>query len=318
MKMLKLSALAVAVTLASGQASAISIGFQDDWAFNPNGTGIGNAIMPIDEMTFLGLSYTDSEDVNNNGVIDDGDTFLDVGRLGATGFQEGGSPMPAWMTGLGNDYEITATYLDWIGSYSDPVSDGNGNVNTPFEFTSGTMNMFIGNPPNNFPGSFATAGDGINILSMSIIEGEGTINFGNPGGVDGNVNILFEINSVAQGYWFLDMDDDGTAETDIFDILAAADSDSPMTVGLSDSNNNIQIPGIDISDDTISDFINTTEVGGPACEDADGTPTYCLGDVYTTNDGSFVPGSEIPAPGTLALIGLGLLGFGSQVRRKRV
>lgn len=283
MKLLRLTALALALT-ATGQASA-AIVFQDNWGFNPDGTGLGAAIMPIDELTYLGISYTESTGFAT------GDTFQDVGRIGATGFQNDGTPIPAGVSGVGVDYELTAAFLDWTGTYGATTAN-----NTLFSFDpGGTLDIYIDDILNN--GTFAGATDGINIMSLSILTGSGNINFGNPGGVDGNINILFSVDSVAQGYWFLDTDLDGLADTDVFDLLG----NGAITVGLTDSNNNITTPSAAVA----ADFVAFTGLGIP----------NGAGDIYTLNDGSFQPGVFIPEPGALSLLGLGLLGLG-RMRRK--
>lgn len=291
---MKFKATALAMALAvSGPASA-SIMFGDDWGFNPDGTGLAGAITPIDEMTYLGISYTESTGFSA------GDTFQDVGRLAATSFQNDAAPIPAGTSGLGIDYELTATFRDWTGTYGPTIAG-----NTGFTFDNGgTLNVFIDS--NLDYTSFATAENGIAanpILSLSISDGEGNINFGNPGGVDGNINILFEVTDAEAGYWFLDMDDDGTAETDITALLALiGPGDPPLVVALTDSNNNITDPSAAVA----ADFIASTGLGNPTGP----------GDIYTLNDGSVtLAANVVPEPSTLGLLGLSLLGFGL-VRRK--
>ncbi len=287
MKILRLSALAIALAASVGQANAGNIAFGDDWGFNPLGTGVGAAIMPIDEMTYLGISYTESTGVSA------GDTFADVGRLGASSFQNDGSLIPAGVSGLGVGYEMSGTFEDWTGTYGATTG-----TNTAFTFDAGgTLDIQIDTVFNNT--TFAGARDGINIMSLEIITGTGNINFGNPAGVDGNVDILFEVTSAAAGYWFLDLNDDGVAETDISTLLGGP---NPIALGLTDSNNNILIPAAAVA----ADFIAETGLGTP----------NGLGDIYTTNDGSFTIG-KVPEPSTIALFGSSLLLLGVGVRTRR-
>lgn len=283
-----MTALAIALTAAAGHASAFTIVFNENWGFNHLGTGVGSALTPVDEMTYLGISYTESTGFAA------GDTFQDVGRIGATGFQNDGSPIPAGISGLGMTHEISATYLNWTGSYGATVGN-----NTPYDFNpGGTLNIFVDDTLDN--NSFAGASNGINIMNLSILDGAGNINFNNPGGVDGNVNILFEVTGVASGYWFLDTDNDGIADTDVATFLASGNG---LTVGLTDSNNNIFTPTSAVR----NDFIANTGLGNPTG----------AGDIYTLNDGSFHPGVAVPEPGTLALLSLGLIGLGAFSRRSR-
>ncbi len=144
MKHLKATTLALAVAI-SGQASA-ALMFGDDWGFNPDGTGLAGAITPLDEMTYNGISYTESAGT------DSGDTFQDVSRLNATGFSNDGASVAVDGLNQTSGFEITAAFLDWSGTYG-PTALGN----TLFDFNAGgTLNVYIDNTPDYVVGGVAS------------------------------------------------------------------------------------------------------------------------------------------------------------------
>ena len=110
-----MSAVALALTVAAGSASAFTLVFNENWGFNPQ-VGGSSLLTPVDEMTYLGLNYTETSP--------DLATFQSMGRIGATGFQNDGSNIPAADSGLGTSYEISATYFDWTG----PESANSGTI----------------------------------------------------------------------------------------------------------------------------------------------------------------------------------------------
>lgn len=278
---LKKSALALAI-VASGNASAAL--FFDDWGFNPSGTGLAGLITPIDEMIFTATTF-----VNSTG-IGAGETFADTGYLNALGFTNDTLPVLP-NGGLGSAYELTATFRDWTGTYGATSGD-----DTDYVFDAGgTLNIYL-DTTINFAG-WTGSEDGTNIMSLAIKNGAGNIDFNNPGGVDGNINILFEVTAAAAGYWFLDTDEDGVAETDISTLLGAG----PIEVALTDSNANIIDP---VPASVVAAFAGEGYV----------PPAFGPGDIFVTNDGSFAL-AAVPVPGVLALMGAGFLGLG-WMRRK--
>ena len=97
MKKLKITATAIVLTVTAGQASALTLDFNQNWGFNPQ-VGGSSLLTPIDEMTYLGVNYTETSD--------DLSTFQSLGRIGATGFQNDGSNIPGGVSGLGVNYSL--------------------------------------------------------------------------------------------------------------------------------------------------------------------------------------------------------------------
>jgi len=285
MKHLKLAALGIALAAASGQASAITLDFGDNWGFNSHVVPFG-LIQPIDQITYSGVSYTDS-----NGNTNQGTTFTDVGHWEAGQLRNDFANINNTGLNESGGYEITAVYNDWKGAYDATVGG-----NTGFHFTEGTLNVFIDTARNG--GTFATDSDshlGASnpILSLEIVQGDGNVNFNNTAVVDGNVNILLKITAATAGYWFLDQ---GAGLVDVNTLLL---NNTVIELALTDSNNNIILnPSAGIQNDF-------------------GNPVRGVGDIYTTNDGSAsLGGNNVPEPGLLALLSMGLLGLGAAKRRK--
>jgi hypothetical protein len=150
--MKKISLLLLTITfgifLVSSNASAFEIGL-DNWKFDPSAEigGAYGAFAPIDEITFLGSLFIDQAGEGGHRA-----TFTDSGFFSATGFQKDGIPIPACISGLGVEYELTGTFMSTgtnaalAGTDQDFVFDGRildfyvdtsldyGSTGTPAEF----------------------------------------------------------------------------------------------------------------------------------------------------------------------------------------
>ena len=299
---IKLTALAVAMA-ASTQASAVIVDFTDNWGFNPAGSGIGGAVAPIDELTFRGTSFVNNIDSDVSGTLSVGDAFEDVGFLIGTAFVNNNIVIPAGVSGLGVTYGLGATFTDWKGINTSVTGD-----EVEFAFTSGTLDIWldtfgVGSILDGTPGAdgvFAGIGDvaSISIMSLAIKSGPGSTGDIDFAAGDGRLDIAFDITSAAAGYWFVDTDEDGIADTDITTILGLGGG---LAIGLTDSNNDIITPDAA----TIAEFVGETGLGIPSADP----------DIYTANDGSFR--IRVPEPGILGLMGISLMGL-AVVRRRKV
>lgn len=284
--------LALSTLLASSFANAGYVGLGDavTWGLNASGGGTtSGTIIATDEIKFAGYSYTDSNDTltgfNNYGYLLMGSYFNNNAEVDI--FADYGIDAVVQDSVFG----ISAVYTDWVGAYTsyEPADDDEVN----FEFVSGTLDWFA---------------DGTTdpILESSIVSGNGDLNLS--GSQRGQLTMILEVTDVTAGYFFIDLNNDGSfiPEEDLSYILA--NSVEPVVYGYAGSDNEI----IDNSTPILDDILADEGITGTFDE-----LTAGFGDVFTESDGSFVF-REVPEPGMLSLMGLALFGFaGFQRRRKQ-
>jgi hypothetical protein len=277
--------LVLTVAVISGQANAGTIALED-WGFNPNGVdgSLPGLIIPIDEITYIGQTYIDQDGVGP------GTTFVDSGAFSATSFQNDGAPISVATTMLGFSYEITAVIeasgvnTTLVGTDQNFVFDAGGTVSlyldTAMDY--GSSNGFYG------------ADGGTLIASFEITSGSGDFDF-NPNITDGQIDLYMKATYLKTGVWY---DADGV--TDLATMV-----DDGLVAAITDSNNDL----IDPTDTQKGEWQEKWGVGGAGNNFPE--------DFFTQNDGSMAP-SIVPEPGSIILLGLGLLGFAGLGRRKRV
>lgn len=279
----KFAVAAVAAYSFAGVANASVV--LNDWVFNPSGGGFAN-----------GQVINEYLDINGNGFIKltpTGGTsfnFMEHAVFNISQADSNGILFPQKYAG-GN---ISATF----------VAQGTGNFSGAFSFTGGKIVMYH----NTVNGQYGTSA-GYFGANLGNVIAEFDVIAGGGGNVDGtgnpvrngqiSVNAKAVAGSLDAGYFFRGNGVDLSTE----DILAFA-------------------------------FTNANTVGRPApllvrevaCQFAGFGGVGCNGSVYSNVPGShfFVGGngqfklaSEIPEPGSLALLGLAMLGAGVVSRKRK-
>lgn len=285
-------------------ASANAAIILDDWTidFSVAGLGIlgGAAVNDIDAMGFTDAPVNATYiDFNTNGSFDNGDRYQVLGK-GTVGTLVNdfsgviGQPFlnsQGVFGGTNEGYEITFDFNLFI--------EVTGGVPGAFTWThlasSDALRLYIDDLPDatSPPGTKSTPGDGtgytdgVKVLTFGVLAGDGgAANI--VGTLDGSDDATFSLETVHLAGVFKDN--------------AGNELTPGETLALTDSNFDLDSDG-----NNIPDFTG----GGFGCTATNQTSLF-----FCAQEDGTLRLAAVPEPGTLAIMGLGLLGLGWSARRK--
>ncbi len=286
MTFLKKLACAAAVALAAGSVHAESV--MNDWTFNPIGGGQAagkhvNEYLDVNGNAFIQIKATGGNSFN----------FTEHGAFNIVQADGKGGLFPLNYAG-GN---ISATLSAW----------GTGTFSGAFTFTGGSIKMYQ-NPTNNEYSTRAGmygANRGNLIGEFTVLAGGGGLvdASGNPTG-NGQVSIRAQAaaGGLKAGYFFADNGVDmSTVKNTAFAFTNA---------------NTVGHPTTEMVKEIACEFALYT---GPGCGKKPKVGTYANvagSHFFVSNNGQF-KFADIPEPGSVALFGIALLGFGAVRRRMK-
>lgn len=294
-----LLALAVATAFAGSAQAQVLV---DDWTMDLRGVD-GLAIdakykeVAIDKITFTAKAHVNSlaDTVVANGTPDIGERFTVDGLGIATSFvNDSTGVIPSF---LNLDYEIT---FDWsVRNQYAAVPSGFGFTHLQYgtDGVDGLLEFYVDNLTDvsnvtATPGTGAGYTDAVKIATFRILAGGGGPF--NTGTWDGSDDATFELVSALTGVLW-----DSTGTQDLGLLVAGG---TPVLLGLTTSN---------FDADKNNDGTPEVAGGGFTCV---GT----LADFCADEEGALRLATQaVPEPGTLGLLGLGLMGLAAVGRRRR-
>lgn len=278
------AASAVALMATSGSANAA-------FFFDPDGSA-GGAFGP----TLLGqiaalatTNYSIFTDLGADNTLSNGDSFTETFQLVGTGATapNGDIILP---NPIGSNVVINVTLSGTIGNYDPganaPTTLANAATNIgddvfSIDFDAGTAEFFFdadGNP--------ATGGDQTSTAQLALVDGGATqFSFENPTATSA-LGALFAFTQVDAGVFATE------SGTDYADLL-----------------------GLQILLAVADGSVDLESVGGTVGGSPTGNDEL---EIVVSDNGTTIFATDVPEPGTLALLGVGLLGLGLMNRRRKV
>ena len=290
----KLIPFAVAATLATGVTCANAAAV---FQFDTNAVA-GNTVAPFhtflaDEITTTSVgnaTITQTDSSAPFGAFGAADDFVEIGLVSLVNFKNGG--VDVFGSGVGSSYALYADYLltgtaavDMVGNIIVSITGGSGNIH------------------------YQEAGGGV-ILPAGDPDLGGSVQIGALTSALGDCNIT-AATSLSQGSCKVNFafDAGGVSDTGVFTL-------GGIDLGLLGASFLLDI-NVDELVDTATGLAPTgTYIGfGTTCDvGMDGGGDACVANLQATHDGS--GRFNVPEPGTLALLGVGLFGLGRIARRK--
>lgn len=282
MKSLKKYVAAAAMISALGAAGAANAGVMNNWYFNPSGAGLATAQQINEYLDINGNAFIDLTNVGGGNF-----SFTESGVFNSVQADSNGQLFPLNFPGS----NITATFNAF----------GGGTFGSGFAFAGGLINIYR-DAVNNYGSTTGIYGanDGTLIGSFQVLAGGGgLVDASGTPTANGQITVFAKAlsGSLLAGYFFDPLGNDLTANG----VLAFAFTNA----------NTVGAPTATMVDEIIcqgAGFVGNGCI--PATNYANTPGDY----IFVSNNGQFK--LAVPEPGSLALLGIGLLGFASTRRRQ--